>query len=301
MKVIITGGTGLIGSAITRTLLREGHTVTLLSRSKRTLPTGVKVIEWDPAFIGDWIATLDGADAVVNLSGESLGAGRWTTERKKRMVLSRVRSTETIVEAIARTEHRPRVLVNASAVGFYGHVEEDVLDESSPQGSDFLASLCGKWEAAASSLSSSGVRVVMMRTGFVIDAGADAFRRMVLPFKLFAGGSYGSGNQWFPWVHLEDAVAGYVEGIKNESLRGPVNLSSPNPVRVRELAREIGTALHRPSLIPAPALALKVILGEMSDLLLKGQRVIPRKLLDAGFTFRFPTIAEALKEATTRV
>lgn len=299
MKIIIAGGTGLIGSAIAQSLIREKHSVVLLSRSGRTVHKGTLLLRWDAQNLGDWMACLEGADAVINLCGESLGEGRWTTSRKKEILESRVRSSRILAEAIGKTGRKPSVLVNASAVGYYGDVEELPMYESSPPGTDFMAAVCREWESAASGASAHGIRVVMMRTGFVIAARSEAFRRMILPFKLFAGGQYGSGRQWFPWVHLADVVGGYVTAVENKSLSGPVNLTSPNPVQVRELAKSLGRALHRPSSLPAPAFALKLALGEMSDLLLNGQRVIPQKLTESGYVFKFPRLPEALTDAVS--
>ena len=298
LKIVIAGGTGLIGSAMVDALLREGHSITILSRSGRPSHRGASLVLWDATNVEDWFQSLSGVDAVVNLSGESLGAGRWTKKQKDRITSSRVRATRALAEAIGRVADKPRVLVNASAVGYYGHVDEAEVNESSPPGADFLAGVCVEWEAAASSASAHGTRVVMLRTGFVLSPDSDAFRRMVLPFRLFAGGPYGSGRQWFPWIHLADVVSGYLSAIQNESLRGPVNLVAPNPVRVNQLAKALGKSLRRPSFLPAPAFALRLALGEMADLLLKGQRVLPEQLKKNRFIFRFPTLAEALDDVT---
>lgn len=293
MKVVIAGGTGLIGSAIAKRLTGEGHSVTILSR--RPQPGGAAhVVLWDATSGGPWQEFLEGADAVINLTGESVGS-RWTKAKKDRIVRSRVDATNAIVIAISRAEAKPKVLVNASAVGYYGNVEEVEVTENTSPGKDFLAQTSLLWEAAAMKAQAVGIRVAIMRTGFVIGQKAAAFKRMQLPFKLFAGGPFGSGMQWFPWIHIDDAAAGYVFAAQNENLSGPANLSAPSPVRVKQLAAELGEALHRPSFMPAPAFALKLILGEMSDLLLKGQQAIPAKLLDLGFSFRFPTLPEALK------
>jgi hypothetical protein len=199
-----------------------------------------------------------------------------------------------------KASKKPPVLVNASAVGYYGHVEEGVVGEDASPGNDFLAQTTVAWEAAAKKAEKLAARVVLIRTGFVIASHAPAFRKMILPFKLFAGGPFGSGKQWFPWVHIDDVVGGYLFALDNDSISGPVNLVSPNPVRVSELARELGRALHRPSFLPAPAAGLKILLGEMSFLLLKGQRAVPNVLIEEGFTFRFQTLGAALKNVLSK-
>jgi len=292
MNVILAGGTGLIGTHIAQRLKNGGHTVSILSRK-----SGPGLIVWDAVGTGPWEQSIDGADAVINLTGESVGAGRWTTGQKERIRNSRIDATRAIVDAIGRSAVKPRVLVNASAVGYYGHVEDGEVTENAPAGNDFLGQTCALWESEARRAEQSGVRVVMVRTGFVIGKSSDAFIRMQRPFKLFAGGPFGSGRQWFPWIHIDDVAAGYVFALEQSALSGPVNLSAPNPVRVRELAAELGRALHRPAFMSAPAFMLKILLGEMSDLLLKGQRVVPAKLLQQGFSFRFPVLSSALNNA----
>ncbi len=292
MHVLMAGGTGFIGTHIARRLRNEGHTVSLLSRQ-----AGSGLIAWNGVHGGAWEQSVDGIDAVINLTGESVGAGRWTSRQKERIRNSRIDATRAIVEAIKKAEKKPSVLVNASAVGYYGHVNDGDVTEDAPAGDDFLGQTCRLWESEALHAEKLGVRVVMMRTGFVIGKGSEAFRRLQLPFKLFAGGPFGSGKQWFPWIHIDDVEAGYVYALKQSAVSGPVNLSAPHPVRVQDLAKELGRALHRPSMVPAPAFALKIVLGEMSDLLLKGQKVVPRKLLEGGFDFRFADLSAALTEA----
>src|SRR3990172_1833478 len=301
MNIILTGGTGLIGNAIARELSGRGHSIVLLSRSgKESDNPQIRTVQWDAENQGPWTEMIPSADAIINLAGESVGAGRWTKKQKQRIFQSRVNATNTLVRAIGAVTKKPAVLINASAVGYYGHVDEGDVIESNPPGKDFLAETTVAWETAARKAEQHGVRVVMIRTGFVIAANAPAFRKMSLPFKLFAGGPFGSGNQWFPWIHIEDVVRGYLYALETPSLSGPVNLASPNSIRVRELARELGKALHRPTILPAPAFGLKVLLGEMSDLLLKGQRVIPDALTKKGFIFRFPNLTEALEDVVSK-
>lgn len=299
MKIVIAGGTGLIGSRVATELLKHGHTVEILTRHPNHAAGGVQFVQWNAQNEGPWVKSIDGADAVINLAGESVGAGRWTRRQKERITTSRVRATAAIVEAIRKSQRRPSVLVNASAVGYYGHVPEGDVRENSAAGNDFLGKTCALWESEAQGAAEFGARVVMLRTAFVIAREAEAFRRMCLPFRLFAGGPFGSGQQWFPWIHIADVAAGYRFALEQPRLSGPVNLSAPTPVRVRELASELGSALHRPAFIPAPSFGLKIILGEMSDLLLKGQKQIPAKLLEHGFAFQYPTLREALTEAVS--
>ncbi|MEP0822592.1 MAG: TIGR01777 family protein [Ignavibacterium sp.] len=295
MKAVLAGGSGLIGRALAERLATGGHEVVILTRKPQVgSQRGIRFVQWDGASPGSWQTEIDGADAVVNLAGESVGS-RWTKAKKSRIMTSRLQATRAIVQALGSSPRKPSVLVNASAVGFYGNVPEGDVTESAPPGDDFLGRTCTQWEAEARRAGDYGVRVTLMRTGFVIARQAEAFRRLLLPFKLFAGGPFGSGKQWFPWIHLEDVVSGYIYALENPGLSGPVNLTSPNPVRVKHLAQEIGKALHRPSSIPAPAFALKVVLGEMSDLLLKGQKAVPLKLKEHGFAFQYPAVEEAIR------
>lgn len=297
MNVVIAGGTGLIGGAIVTELRRRGDSVTVLSRSAaQPSHSGIQILPWDAKNPGPWTDCIAQCDAVVNLCGSSIGAGRWTKKQKKKILESRLKATAALVDAMKQAPRRPVVLVNGSAVGYYGNVEEGEVTESHPPGTDFLAQVCVAWEAAARNAESHGVRVVLPRTGFVLAQNAEALKKMLMPFRLFVGGRFGSGRQWFPWIHLQDVVRGYLHAVETSSLSGPVNLSAPNPVQVSELAREIGRALRRPAVLPTPSLALKLVLGEMSDLLLKGQRVIPAKLAHTGFTFRFPLLSDALEQ-----
>jgi len=239
---------------------------------------------------------MDEADAVVHLAGESIGAGRWTAGRKRQILDSRVASTQAMTAALLRAERPPRVFVQASAVGYYGSCDDRVITEEAPPGSDFLARVCQEWESASLELETRGVRRIVARTGIVLSAEGGALPRMALPFKLFAGGPAGSGRQWMPWIHLADEVGALRFLLEHEQARGPFNLTATNPVTNREFSSLLGKALHRPSLLPAPALALRLALGEMADLILTGQRAVPNRLLDLGYKFRFPDLDSALQD-----
>lgn len=297
MKVVISGGSGLIGRALTAELIANGHQVRILSRDPARaggLPAGVEVVGWDAESAATLAPGLEGADAVVQLAGANIGGGRWTPARKRLIRDSRVRSSRAIAEALAAAG-APRILVQGSAVGYYGARGNERLDEDAAPGDDFLAETCREWEAASESAAAAGVRRTVARTGVVLTREGGALPRMALPFKLFAGGPAGSGDQWLPWIHLDDEVAALRFLIEHEAAAGPFNLTAPNPVTNREFSRALGRALHRPSLMPAPAFALRLALGEMSTLVLDGQRAVPRRLLEAGFDFTFSDAEGALR------
>jgi len=309
MKIVIAGATGFIGRPLAEALQRDGHDVVALTRdasgAARSVPAGARAIAWDAQTAdGPWAAELRGAGAVVNLAGASIGGGRWTAHRKQLLSESRLRATGALVAAIAAlgAGERPAVLVNASGIDYYGdqgtqHEDAPPLDESAAPGTSFLAQLCVEWEAAARKAEPLGVRVVLMRTAFVVGRGAAALRMMVLPFRLFVGGPLGSGRQRFTWIQLDDLVALYKLAIENAGLSGPLNAVAPQAPPQHEVAREIGHVLHRPSFAPAPAFVLRLVLGEMADLLLHGRRAIPAKAESAGFRFRYHEIGPALTQA----
>jgi len=297
MKILIAGGTGFIGLALTRKLVESGHTVSILSRTPfQHQERGVNVLLWDGRSVGQWKSELTRCDAIVNLAGASIGSSRWSAAFKAKILTSRLNSTRALLDAAAETEDRPRILVNASAVGFYGHGSDDEVTESSPAGNDFLAETCVQWEQAAMRGEELGMRVALTRTGFVIGKSAPAFRKMVMPYRFYAGGIYGDGRQWFPWVHVDDVASAYIFALENEAMRGPVNVVSPGSQTSAEFAKGLGEELGRPAWMRVPAWGLRLVLGEMSDLLLKGQRAVPRRLLENGFSFRFPTTREALRD-----
>jgi uncharacterized protein (TIGR01777 family) len=285
MKVLITGASGFIGTALAAELESAGHGVVPLRR-------GGGPLEWDPA--RGWIdpAALEGVDAVVHLAGESVG-GRWTASKKDRILRSRVSSTSLIAGAVAAA--RPRVLVSGSAIGFYGDRGNETLDEQAAPGSGFLADVVKQWEGAAQPAVTAGVRTVFARTSLVLDRSGGSFPRMLLPFRFGVGGRIGKGDQWWAWITLRDEVRALVHCITDTTLEGPVNLCSPNPAPNREFVRALAASLHRPALVPVPALALKAVLGGefASEVLLASQRVVPGRLGDTGFSWEHPGLEAA--------
>jgi uncharacterized protein len=295
MNVILAGATGLIGRALVPALLAEGHTVAVLTRSADPNVAGAPAVRWDSLLLDE--AVLRGVDAIVNLSGATIGGHRWTDARKREILRSRVDSTGALVNAVARLSpgERPGVFLNASGIGYAGDIGDEVVTEDAGPGPDFLASVCVAWEAAALSAGVLGLRVAVLRTGVVLGRDAPTLKLLALPFRLFAGGRVGSGKQWFPWIHLDDVVRVYAKALSDPELSGPINLVAPETVRQAELARELGRALHRPAHLPTPAWALRLALGEQSQLALTGQRAESRKLDPTAF--RYPHLAEALAEA----
>ncbi len=304
MKIVITGATGLVGRPLSAALRQAGHEVVALTRhpGREAAPTvaGVRAVGWDGRTVGPWTAELRGAGGVVNLAGASIGSRRWTAARKRELMASRVDSTAALVAAIgeAAPAERPPVLVNASGIDYYGHHDgEAQLDERAAPGDGFLAGLCVEWEAAARSAEALGTRVVLMRTAVVLAERALALRLLALPFRLFAGGPLGSGRQWFTWIHIDDLVGLYRLALEREDIAGAVNAVAPDVRRQHEVAREVGRVLRRPSWLPAPEPALRLVLGAQADLLLHGRRAVPARALDAGFDFHYPQIGPALAQA----
>lgn len=294
MRVIVTGGTGFIGSALVAALAARGDEPVLLARDPSKAPAGARALPWDGRDAAAAAAALDGADAVVNLAGENIAAARWTPERKLALIRSRVDGTRALVSAIGSAARKPKTLVSASAVGYYGSRPAGDCAEDAPQGSDFLAALCGQWEREAQAAARHGARVVLARTGVVLGRGGGALAKMRLPFKLGLGGPLGDGRQPFPWIHLDDEVGALLFALDTPSLSGPVNLCAPAPVTNARFAKALGRAYGRPAVLPAPAFALRLALGEMAQMLLGGQRALPRKLEAAGYRFARPDLDEAL-------
>ncbi|MGG1573274.1 TIGR01777 family oxidoreductase [Fictibacillus sp. NRS-1165] len=295
MKIAITGGTGLIGSAVTDLLLSDHNEVYILTRSR-------KVTDDDNLHYVEWLGSssspekeLDGMDAFINLAGESIH-GRWTEEKKKNIMESRLQATEEVLRILGKLPEKPSVLVNASAVGYYGSAEQERFTErSSPKNENFLSAVAQKWEQKASEAKELGIRTVFTRFGVVLSKKGGALSQMEMPYKLFAGGRIGSGRQWISWVHLEDAARLIAYAIESE-IEGPLNVTSPFPVQNNDFGKELGEIIRRPHWLPAPAFAIKTVLGEMSVLILEGQHAYPEKALQSGFKFRFPRLQEALKD-----
>jgi uncharacterized protein (TIGR01777 family) len=304
MAVVIAGGTGFLGSALTRSLVEGGRDVVVLTRTGQPRPPltsgsgrSPRMAQWNPdGTAGDWAAIVSGAEAVVNLAGESIAGRRWSAAQKQRILESRLLATRSLVAAIERAEIPPRVLVSGSAVGYYGLLGDEIAAEDHPAGTDFLAQVCAQWEAEAARAASPKTRVVQIRTGLVLERDGGALPQMLLPFKLGAGGPVGSGRQYWPWIHRQDWIDLVRFAIETPGLSGPVNLTAPTPVTNADFARALGRALHRPSFMPTPGFALKILLGEMAGaLLLSGQRAVPAKAERLGYRFAFKDLDAALQ------
>lgn len=303
MRVIITGGTGLIGSEVAARLGQAGHEVIVLSRNpnKYQFPPGVRGVTWDAKTAQGWGELADGADAIINLAGESIrGDGfipsRWTPERKQRILDSRLNVGKAIVEAIEAAETKPRVLLQSSAVDYYSNRGDDVLTADAAPGSGFLADVCVDWEASTASVEAMGVRRPVLRTGIVLMMEGGALPITALPFRFFVGGKLGSGEQWWPWIHIEDEVRAILFLLENDAADGPFNLCAPNPLKNKDFAQAIGKVLGRPSLIPVPKFALEIALGEVSSVVLNSRRAVPQRLQELGFTFKYPDAESALQD-----
>lgn len=295
MKVAVTGASGLIGSALVPHLRREGHEVTTLVRREPKLPSEVR---WDPSSGDVDLAPLQGVDAVVHLAAAGVGDRRWTDSYKRTILTSRVDGTSTIARAMTRLDQRPRVLVSASAIGWYGHRGDEVLDEKATGGSDFLADVAHAWEAAADPARDAGITVAHPRTGLVMARHGGAFGRLLPLVRLGLGGPLGSGHQWWSWITLVDEVRALTHLIDGE-VCGPVNLAAPSPAPQRDVVAALGRALHRPTLLPAPRFALRAVLGQFADDILASQRIRPAILEATGFGFEHPDLASAAAWTTT--
>ncbi len=299
MRLVISGGTGLIGTALARAALAAGDEVLILSRNPapERLPSGARGVLWDAHHPEAWRQALEGADAVVNLAGASVAGGLWTRRRKALLLQSRQKVGQSLTQAIMSLDQPPRVLVQASGVGYYGRQVEQAVDESAPPGTDFLARLAAEaWEPSTAPVESRGVRRIIIRTGLVLSRDGGSLPLMALPFRLFLGGPIGNGRQWVPWIHIHDEVAAIRFLIEHPDAQGPFNLVAPGIVRNAEFGRILARTLKRPYGFPTPALALRLVLGELASLILEGQQVIPRRLLELGFTFRYPDLETALHQ-----
>ncbi len=295
MKILITGGTGFVGSYIVQLLLKSGHEVTVIGHSSAPVVRSGRLyaISADTTRKGSWQNALKDVDAVINLAGVSIFR-RWTPAYKQRIYDSRILTTRHVVEGLSG--ERPQTLISTSAVGYYGSRGDDVLSESEPCGGDFLSRVGKDWERAAFEAEKKNIRVVAARFGVVLGRSGGALKQMITPFKWFAGGPMGNGRQWFSWIHIADLAEAMMYMMENPEIRGPVNLCSPAPVTSGELARTLGAVLGRPAFIPAPSFVLRLMLGEFADTLLSSQRAIPEKLLASEFVFRFPDLKDALTD-----
>ncbi len=304
MRVVITGGTGLIGRALSTDLVSDGHEVFVLSRAPervKGLPAGVRAERWDARTAEGWAYLADGADAIVNLAGANLAGqsffpSRWTDERKREIRDSRINAGRAVVQAVEEANLKPRVVIQSSAVGYYGFRGDERVSEDAPAGNDFLSRIASEdWEPSTAPVEEMGVRRALARSGAVLDAQEGALPRMLLPFRLFVGGPMGSGKQWLSWIHLEDEVRGIRFLIENEGASGPFNLNAPGALTNAEFGRVIRRVMNQPSFVPVPGFAMKLAFGEVTNVLLEGQRAVPSRLTEMGFQFRFPDAESALR------
>lgn len=298
MRVIITGGTGLIGRALSADLIRDGHEVIVLSRRPERatgLPAEARVERWDAHTADAWGPLADGAGAIVSLAGATI-AGLWTVQHKRRIRESRLNAGQAMVRAIERATVKPRVLIQASGVGYYGPRGNEEITEEVPPGEDFLGQLAVEWEACTAPVEAMEVRRAIIRSGAVLSTEGGALPPMLLQYRLFAGGPLGNGRQWLPWIHMADEVRAIRFLIETDAASGPFNLVAPNSLTNASFGQVLGRVMRRPSFMPVPAFALRLLAGEMSTVLLDGQRAVPRRLLGLGFTFRFPDAEAALKD-----
>jgi uncharacterized protein len=303
MRVFVTGGTGLIGTRLIKRLRTRGEEVVLLTRraaAVREKFPDCTVVEGDPMIAGAWCDTLADCDAVINLAGENIFGKRWSDDYKKLLMDSRVKTTDNVVQALAKQPRRadgaPKILVNASAIGYYGpHGDEEVNEDTGP-GNDYLAQICVQWEESAKKAEAVGVRTALMRIGIVLDREGGALAPLLTVFKLGIGGPAGSGKQWMAWIHYEDVIGLLLFALYTATVGGPINATAPNPVTNKEFGTALGKALHRPAFMPLPGFAVKLRFGGVAEVILNGQRVLPKKALSLGYSFKFPTLDAALAD-----
>jgi uncharacterized protein len=303
MKVAIAGATGFVGSRLVQQLHGKGHNIVVLTRNtafaQKVFPSeafpNVEIVAYTPNASGSWESVIASCDGVVNLAGEPIGEGRWTPERKQEILNSRKLGTQKIVEAIVNANPKPTVLINASAIGYYGTSETATFDETSLSGNDFLAQVCQAWEAEARKVKDAGVRLVILRFGIVLGNGG-ALGKMIPPFKLFAGGPIGSGRQWFSWIHLDDLVNLIAQALTKPEIEGVYNATAPNPVRMADLSQTLGQVMNRPSWLPVPGFAIEALLGDGAMVVLEGQQVMPKRTVETGFEYKYPNLQSALAQ-----
>ncbi|OBQ22349.1 MAG: multidrug MFS transporter [Anabaena sp. WA113] len=303
MKIAISGATGFVGSRLVAKLHAEGHRILVLTRNttfaQKVFPPqafpNLEIIAYTPIVSGAWQDTIAGCDGVVNLAGEPIAEGRWTPERKQEILNTRKLGTQKIVEAIAKSQPQPSVLVNTSAIGYYGTSETASFDEDSANGKDFLAQVCQEWEAEARKLKDTNVRLVILRFGIILGNGG-ALGKMITPFKLFAGGPIGTGQQWFSWIHLDDIVSLIIQALTKSTMEGVYNGTAPQPVSMNDLSTTMGKVMNRPSWLPVPGFAIEAILGDGAKVVLEGQQVLPKRTLESGFEYQYPNLQSALTQ-----
>jgi hypothetical protein len=304
MYIVVTGGTGFIGRPLCASLCQEGHQVTLLTRRKqeaqRLFGSAVTAVEWNGKNAGAWENCLEGADAVINLAGAPIADARWTDARKRLLTESRVLTTRLLVESMSRRSSKPRMLISASGIGYYGASDDRVLDEGAARGQGFLADLCLQWEAEALRAAGFGMRVVTLRTGMVLEQDGGALSKMLLPFRFFAGGPIMPGTQWVSWIHRRDHIGLIQWLLATPTVSGPVNAVAPEAVTMNRFCELLGRVLRRPSWLPVPGFALQMALGELGTLMTTGQRVNPAKALSEGYVFHYPTLEPALRAILTK-
>jgi uncharacterized protein len=298
MNILITGGTGLIGRPLIRSLLSNGHLVTVLSRNTKKISASpaLQVLDWDGRTVTGWGHQLNLIDAVINLAGENIGRFPWTEKRKRTFRESRLDAGNVLVEAIQKAESRPRMFIQASAVGYYGPHGNELVDESTAPGGDFSARLCIDWEASTEPVELMGLRRIVIRTGVVLAKGGGVLPLMAFPVQLFVGGRLGRGEQGYPWIHIDDEVNAIKYLLENENSQGVYNLSAPNPMSNADFTQSLARILHRPYWFHAPQFVIRLALGEMSTLLLDGQYMLPKRLVEGGFRFEYETVESALRD-----
>jgi len=298
MRVVVTGATGFIGRVLCAELIKAGHAVIALTRDVEVagplLGDHVETVEWDANLGGAWRSSIDGADAVVNLAGASIGVHRWTVARKQIIIGSRLAATNALVEAIGKAKRKPEMMINMSAIGYYGTHGDEIVTESDPPGTDFLATTTQQWEDAAKKVEAHGTRLVLLRTGIVLESGGGALAKLLTPFRLFVGGPLGSGKQWFSWIHRDDVIGLFTFALENKNVKGVMNATAPEPLTNKEFCATLGKVMGRPSWAPVPGFVLKIILGEMSMMVLTGQRVMPVAAEKAGYKFKYRKAEDAL-------
>lgn len=297
MKLVVTGASGFIGTALTAKLLQDGHSLVLFAHSAPPSASSPEKrwLHWTPGATGEWEKAVDGCDGIINLAGAAIAAHRWSRRRKRRIRSSRIETTGSLVDAIEKCSSKPRFLINASAIGYYGDRGDAWATEESQPGEDFLAFLCQEWEAEALRAEELGCRVVLLRTGIVLGPEHGALEQMLMPYRFFVGGPLGSGKQWMSWIHLDDEVGLIRMAIENERVQGPINATAPNPVTNAEFSRTLGRVIKRPAWLGLPAFALRVIVGDMAQMLLGGQRVLPAAAQQLGYQFQYPFLVDALE------